>query len=775
MIVLVSMLHAVSERPPLELTCITLSNASSNAESPLMTPVWWSPPSVGTAASMQSSVLSANVWWADSSGSQFPSACGLAPRNAPPNSTALSIDIVETSTGGRNTGASDAHEQMRFGALVPMDVSLPRLALGPCFVSQIAIGPANASFPKMSTTNLIMAAAPAVVRAAAPPSNILFNSTSPHASAVFMAEASGAALLHRGLASSTTIPPRVIVSHPLPETAGFTAAASRQAAAQMLVTLLLPLAIAPAGAAASSAAVRASGQSATMTVAGVHPAALPLSMILAHVMTTAVPFAAAVTVGAAWAQIEALAGDPVTCASFYLLLVLYGAATAPFDIFVSRVAGCGSNSGAAAVTAIAANLLTGFVATALTHALAGTWSFETASSTASESIAEAAARRRVRDWFVAIFRCFPPYVAGEGLLRMGALSLGATLPDGSSAPMLRPDGMPSVLSWSVMGQPAVLLISHTIAYAVSCIIGEAGNVRIYGAGWQMRASRYITRLICRESSRAAEPSARIDIEDAGDTTEWRRLQTTLETSHTNGGIVACVGASKRYHRGVTKALEPVWLRVSHGERLAVVGPNGSGKSTLLAVIAGTMVPSSGFVTWCPCMRGSAAGPVIGLCPQGDPLTPQLTGREHLSLMARLRGATGGHVVPLCDAAALAVHLSLADLDITVRLLSGGARRKLSLAVALVATPAIVLDATIVDRAPQTRPFLLLVDEPEAGLDEVSRATLRDTLKCLPPLVALVMTTHSLEMVEAIVDRVVVVSGGALVATVSPYATRPQYN
>ncbi|MDE1147640.1 MAG: ABC transporter ATP-binding protein [Azospirillaceae bacterium] len=167
------------------------------------------------------------------------------------------------------------------------------------------------------------------------------------------------------------------------------------------------------------------------------------------------------------------------------------------------------------------------------------------------------------------------------------------------------------------------------------------------------------------------------------------------------------GVSKRYPNG-TLALSDVSLSVAEGEFLAIVGASGCGKSTILRHVAGLVAPSEGTVAWA---QAPAKGG-IGMVFQEPTLMPWARIRDNVRLPLDLAG------VPRAEGdarvAALLAQVGLADFaEVFPRELSGGMKMRASIARALV-----------------TRPRLLLMDEPFAALDEITRQKLNDDLLAL---------------------------------------------
>ena len=188
----------------------------------------------------------------------------------------------------------------------------------------------------------------------------------------------------------------------------------------------------------------------------------------------------------------------------------------------------------------------------------------------------------------------------------------------------------------------------------------------------------------------------------------------------------------RYDTG-TVALAGVDLRVAAGERVSILGPSGCGKSTLLRIVAGLVTPSSGRVALAPTTQPMA------FVFQEATLLPWRTVRHNVGLPLELRGRVDAAAV---DEALARVGLSSFS-DNYPRELSGGMRMRVSLARALV-----------------TRPRMLLLDEPFAALDELTRQRLQDDLLSLQAAdrFTVMFVTHSVAEAAFLADRVVVFSG-----------------
>jgi NitT/TauT family transport system ATP-binding protein len=190
-----------------------------------------------------------------------------------------------------------------------------------------------------------------------------------------------------------------------------------------------------------------------------------------------------------------------------------------------------------------------------------------------------------------------------------------------------------------------------------------------------------------------------------------------------------------YPRG--RALGPFSLALEPGEIVALVGPSGCGKSTAMRLLAGLEAPSQGEVVRTP-GRGETA-----VVFQAPTLAPWLTARGNAALPLELAGVARARAAAQADAALARVGLAGAE-GARPAQLSGGMAMRVSLARALV-----------------TSPKLLLLDEPFAALDEITRRALADDVLALwaDSRPAIVFVTHNVEEAVYMASRVVVMTTG----------------
>lgn len=198
----------------------------------------------------------------------------------------------------------------------------------------------------------------------------------------------------------------------------------------------------------------------------------------------------------------------------------------------------------------------------------------------------------------------------------------------------------------------------------------------------------------------------------------------------------------RYPGQSDAALDGVDLQLMRGHAVGLLGPNGSGKSTLINVLIGLRTPQSGAVVYA---AGESA--IVAWVPQDHAFYPELTCQENLSLFAGMLD------IPR-DEARARVERAAADcmlqefLSRRARHCSGGVRRRLNLAIALL-----------------QRPDVLLLDEPTAGVDPQSRAFLLDRVReFVRQGTAVLYATHYMEEVSAVCSHILLLDHGRVVAS-----------
>ncbi len=215
-----------------------------------------------------------------------------------------------------------------------------------------------------------------------------------------------------------------------------------------------------------------------------------------------------------------------------------------------------------------------------------------------------------------------------------------------------------------------------------------------------------------------------------------------------------VEALTKVYPGGVEAVKGISFAVAPGEVFGLLGPNGAGKSTTIGMLTTTIVPTGGTARLAGhdvAREPLAARAVSSVVFQEQSLDRALSGRRNLELHARLWRTRPARVDELADAFGLTELL-----ERPVATLSGGQRRRLELARALVSEPRV-----------------LFLDEPTVGLDPRIRVELLDTIEGIRSRgdLTLLLTTHYLDEAERLCDRVAIVHRGEIVALDTPAALR----
>ena len=208
--------------------------------------------------------------------------------------------------------------------------------------------------------------------------------------------------------------------------------------------------------------------------------------------------------------------------------------------------------------------------------------------------------------------------------------------------------------------------------------------------------------------------------------------------------IECVNLIKRY-KDVT-AVDSLNLRVKKGELFSLLGMNGAGKSTLIRMLSTLTEPTAGdaFVGgWSIRKESKEIKRIIALSPQETAIAENLNVFENLNFMASLYYDRKDEIKMRTEKMISALSLE----SVTQRKagkLSGGWKRRLSIAMALISEPEI-----------------LFLDEPTLGLDIIARSELWSLIKMLKGNVTVILTTHYLEEAEALSDRVAIMKEGKI--------------
>jgi ABC-2 type transport system ATP-binding protein len=196
------------------------------------------------------------------------------------------------------------------------------------------------------------------------------------------------------------------------------------------------------------------------------------------------------------------------------------------------------------------------------------------------------------------------------------------------------------------------------------------------------------------------------------------------------------------------AVDGLNFEIAHNEIFGLLGPNGAGKTTTINMICGLLQPSTGTIIF-ENQPGEKRKSVIGYCPQENIFYPKLTCFEQLLFIGQMYGLSVKtlklRIVELLDL--LGLHDKM---HIRAGNLSGGMKRRLNICLAMIHDPEI-----------------LVLDEPEAGLDPQSRVLVRNFFKSAGKEKTVILTTHNMDEADRLADRVAIMDRGKLLLTDTP--------
>ncbi|XP_058181556.1 ABC transporter A family member 11-like [Rhododendron vialii] len=209
--------------------------------------------------------------------------------------------------------------------------------------------------------------------------------------------------------------------------------------------------------------------------------------------------------------------------------------------------------------------------------------------------------------------------------------------------------------------------------------------------------------------------------------------------------IGCCKCTRKSHFHAVKGL---WMNIRKGQLFCLLGPNGAGKTTTISCLTGISPATGGdALVYGHSIRSSVGmssiRKLIGVCPQFDVFWDVLSAEEHLYLFASIKGIAAASIK-------LAVEKSLAEVKLTYAAkgrasgYSGGMKRRLSVAIALIGDPKLVI-----------------LDEPTTGMDPITRRHVWDIIDNAKKGRAIILTTHSMEEADILSDRIGIVAKGTL--------------
>ena len=224
------------------------------------------------------------------------------------------------------------------------------------------------------------------------------------------------------------------------------------------------------------------------------------------------------------------------------------------------------------------------------------------------------------------------------------------------------------------------------------------------------------------------------------------INTNSKPTNDNNILIQLSNLKKKF--GSLTAVDGLSLDIDKGEILGFLGPNGAGKTTTINMICGLSSPTSGEIIF-GTNKFKHIKNHIGICPQENIFWPKLTCLEQLVFMGEMYNMTGKSAKNRSKELLELMGLSEKS-EVLASKLSGGMKRRLNICLALIHNPEI-----------------LILDEPEAGLDPQSRILVRNFIKSLAGEKTIILTTHNMDEADRLADRVAIIDYGTLLLLDTP--------
>eukprot|EP00742_Colponemidia_sp_Colp-10_P004062 GILJ01004335.1.p1 GENE.GILJ01004335.1~~GILJ01004335.1.p1 ORF type:complete len:1795 (+),score=302.12 GILJ01004335.1:677-5386(+) len=337
------------------------------------------------------------------------------------------------------------------------------------------------------------------------------------------------------------------------------------------------------------------------------------------------------------------------------------------------------------------------------------------------------------------FRILPAFCLGDGLASLALRSVYANVAGNAANPK-------AIFHWDVTGGSIAFMAAESLLYLLLVLAIEHMllHPRFRGtdlSGMCVGDSGAMTRLLDQQLE--SEHSTRND-EDEDVKAERLRVNQLSTTE----AVVRVANLKKVYPGSPPKfAVKQLSFAIPNGECFALLGINGAGKTSAFRILTGEYAPSYGeaSIGGQDILTGlSRARRLIGYCPQFDALLDLLTAREHLELYANVKGIPSSKIPAFVEQKLEEMNL-MEYADRKAGTYSGGNKRKLSVAVAMIGNPPVVF-----------------LDEPSTGMDPVSRRFMWDVISRISTerkQSSVILTTHSMEEAEALCSRIGIMVGG----------------
>eukprot|EP01084_Bolivina_argentea_P100177 179935_1 len=331
-----------------------------------------------------------------------------------------------------------------------------------------------------------------------------------------------------------------------------------------------------------------------------------------------------------------------------------------------------------------------------------------------------------------IVRFSPSYCAAAAMLNLATRDLPfAGLWDQDDPP----------LAWPITGQLITYMACESVLYLIATLVVEYLSTIPEVNAWfggVTNVAKETTVELDEDVDKEQHKLKSIDFSQCRDPIVIAGLRKVYKT----GSVVRC---RRQNNNNTVTAVKDLWFSVPCGQIFGFLGVNGAGKTTTLSMLCGKHAASEGiaYINRIPISNQIACRRMIGFCPQFDAVFDLLTAKEHLTIYGMIKGLRRREVEE--EANELITKLTLSPYaDKRAGTYSGGNKRKLSVAIAMIGDPPIVY-----------------LDEPSTGMDPVSRRNMWDFISQSMSGRSVILTTHSMEECEALCHRIGIMVKGQL--------------
>lgn len=404
-------------------------------------------------------------------------------------------------------------------------------------------------------------------------------------------------------------------------------------------------------------------------------------------------------------DVEVYTGSTEVFGGIILVFLMYGLSVIPFTYVLSFVF---KEHSAAQNTLILVNLLLGAGLTIASYVL--------------DLIEDT---QEVNEQLIFLYRIFPGFCLGDGLLKTATLDITNMLLE------FQGDDEMQVFDWDVLGANLVYMGIEFVVFSVMVVAIEVA----LAAGCHCKGA----------NANYTEAKEALYTDDVDVEAERQRV----ESGNATEDVIVLKGVRKIYPttQGPKVAVRNLSVGIPSGECFGLLGINGAGKTTTLSMLSAEFQPTKGSIAIAGhdiVQTPAEVKRLVGFCPQFDAIFDLLTGEEHLRMYGTIKGLTSEQLdvaVPnLVQQLGLQAHAKRQAGGY-----SGGNKRKLSVAIAMIGNPKIVF-----------------LDEPSTGMDPVSRRKMWEVIADISTRTlqtSVILTTHSMEECEALCSRIAIMVGG----------------